>query len=82
MSVTTKDIQGGSQTSRLKGHGYQPTTLARTSPCSISPTQLAYWPQRGAAWDGQGQTLVLTGPSRGACHSAFKAKATVPKFKT
>lgn len=34
MSVTTKDIQGGSHTSRLKGRGHQPTTLARTSPCS------------------------------------------------
>ena len=31
-------------------------------PGSISPEQLAYWPQRGAARDGSGQTLVFYRP--------------------
>ena len=65
MSVMTRGWGGHSErepTCSLMGSGCPPTAVARTLPGSISPEQLAYWPQRGAARDGSGQTLVFYRP--------------------
>ena len=67
------NIQGGIPPAACRG--------GLTSPGSVSPEQLAYWPQRGVAGDSSGQTLVSIGLWRGVCRGAFKAKAFVPQLK-